>query len=183
MSYDTQPRDEHGRPIDRRAFLRYGAIGGAMAAAAASGAAIATPAAVGDPPAQAQPFELEEATIADLQQRMKSGQDTARSLVEKYVARIEALDKRGPALNQVLEINPDALAIADKLDAERKARGPRGPLHGIPVLLKDNVGTSDRMTTTAGSLALEGSIPSKDSFVAGRLREAGAILLGKTNMS
>jgi amidase len=183
MSRDTLPGSGHGRSIDRRAFLRYGAIGGAMAAVAAPGDAIAAPAAGEDPPALGQPFELEEATIADLQQRMKSGQDTARSLVERYLARIEALDKRGPSLNQVLEINPDALEIADRLDAERKVKGGRGPLHGIPVLLKDNVGTADRMTTTAGSLALEGSIPPKDSFVAQRLRAAGAILLGKTNMS
>ena len=183
MSRNTLPGSGEGRSIGRRAFLRYGAIGGAMAAVAAPGGATNPPATGNDSPAPGQRFELEEATIADLQQRMKSGQDTARSLVEKYLARIEALDKRGPGLNQVLEINPDALEIAAKLDAERKGKGARGPLHGIPVLLKDNVGTADRMTTTAGSLALEGSIPVKDSFVARQLREAGAILLGKTNMS
>ncbi|HEV2063821.1 MAG TPA: amidase family protein, partial [Thermoanaerobaculia bacterium] len=144
----------------------------------------ATPSSWPEPGAAAvAAFELEEATIADLQKRMQSGQDSSRSLVEKYAARIEALDKQGPRLRAVLEINPDALAIAGELDAERKAGKARGPLHGIPLLLKDNIGTADRMTTTAGSLALEGSIPSSDSFVAKRLREAGAILLGKANLS
>jgi amidase len=94
-------------------------------------------------PAQA-PFALEEATSADLQQRMQSGRETARSLAEQYVARIEAVDRDGPALHSVLALNPDALAIADRLDAERKTRGPRGPLHGIPILLKDNIATPDR---------------------------------------
>jgi amidase len=130
-----------------------------------------------------QAFDLQEATIADLQRRMEAGQDTARSLVEKYLARIEAIDRQGPALHSVIEINPDALAIADRLDAERKSNGPRGPLHGIPILIKDNIATADRMTTTAGSLALTGSIPPADAFIVGRLREAGAIVLGKTNLS
>jgi amidase len=130
-----------------------------------------------------QPFDLQEATIADLQRRMTSGQDTARSLVEKYLARIEAIDRQGPALHSVIEVNADALAIADQLDAERKSQGPRGPLHGIPVLIKDNIATSDRMMTTAGSLALNGSIPPKDAFIVERLRKAGAIVLGKTNLS
>ncbi len=114
---------------------------------------------------------------------MKSGRFTARSLVEKYTARIEEIDKHGPALNSTLELNPDASAIADGLDQERKAKGPRGPLHGIPVLIKDNIDTADRMMTTAGSLALVGSKPPKDSFVAQRLRAAGAVILGKTNLS
>ena len=129
------------------------------------------------------PFDLEEATIADLQQRMQSGRETARSLVEKYIARIDAIDRSGPSLRSVLEINPDALAIADRLDAERKSRGPRGPLHGIPILLKDNIATADRMMTTAGSLALAGATPPKDAFIVNRLREAGAVILGKTNLS
>jgi amidase len=128
-------------------------------------------------------FDLEEATIADLQQRMQSGQETARSLVEKYTARIEAMDRSGPALHSVLEVNPDALAIADRLDAERKSRGPRGPLHGIPVLLKDNIATADRMMTTAGSRALAGATPPRDAFIVTRLRDAGAVILGKTNLS
>ncbi len=127
--------------------------------------------------------DLEEATIADLQRRLESGQETARSLVEKYLARIQALDRQGPALNSVIEVNPDALAIADRLDAERKANGPRGPLHGIPILIKDNIATADRMTTTAGSLALNGSVAPHDAFIVARLRDAGAVILGKTNLS
>ncbi|HEX2800053.1 MAG TPA: amidase, partial [Thermoanaerobaculia bacterium] len=134
-------------------------------------------------PAKAETFELEEATILDLQKRMVSGEESARSLTQKYIARIEALDRRGPELRSVLEINPDALAIAEKRDGERKDGRVRGPLHGIPILVKDNIGTADRMTTTAGSLALEGCIPSSDSFVVKLLREAGAVILGKTNLS
>jgi len=136
------------------------------------------------PPAPAPvPFGLEEATIADLQQRMQSGRDTARSLAEQYVARIEAVDRSGPTLHSVIELNPEALAIADRLDAERKSRGPRGPLHGIPVLIKDNIATADGMMTTAGSLALAGARPPKDAFIVERLRAAGAVILGKTNLS
>jgi amidase len=128
-------------------------------------------------------FDLEEATIADLQQRMRSGQDTARSLVEKYLARIDAIDRQGPTLKSVLELNPDALSTADQLDAERRARGPRGPLHGIPIFIKDNIATADRMMTTAGSLALVGAKPPQDAFVVTRLRAAGVVILGKTNLS
>jgi amidase len=128
-------------------------------------------------------FDLEEATIVDLQKRLDTGQDTARSLAEKYLARIDAIDKGGPTLRSVIEVNPDALTIADQLDAERKAKGPRGPLHGIPVLVKDNIATSDRMMTTAGSLALEGSPAPRDAFIVSRLRAAGAVILGKTNLS
>lgn len=140
------------------------------------------------PASDIKPFELEEITIAELQDGMKSGRFTARSLVEKYRARIDEVDKpagdgRGPALNAIIELNPDALPIAEALDQERKAKGPRGPLHGIPVLIKDNIDTADRMMTTAGSLALIGSKPPKDSFVAQRLRAAGAVILGKTNLS
>src|SRR5208337_3538523 len=114
---------------------------------------------------------------------MKSGRFTARSLVQKYSDRIDEIDKHGPAINSVLELNPDALTIADTLDQERKTKGPRGPLHGIPVLIKDNIDTADRMMTTAGSLALIGSKPARDSFVAQQLRSAGAVILGKTNLS
>src|SRR6266436_1292293 len=128
-------------------------------------------------------FEWEEATCADLQKAMASGRESAVSLTRKYLRRIEELNLRGPALRAVLEVNPDALAIARVLDRERKAKGPRGPLHGIPVLLKDNIGTHDRMMTTAGSLALLGCVPPRDSFVARNLREAGAVILGKTNLS
>lgn len=133
--------------------------------------------------ATSKSFELEEVTIAELQQGMKSGKYTARQIVEKYLARIEAIDKNGPKINSVLEINPDALAIADQLDKERRAGKVRGPLHGIPILLKDNIETADKLNTTAGSYALEGIPVKQDSFVAQKLREAGAIILGKANMS
>jgi amidase len=128
-------------------------------------------------------FELDEATLGDLQTAMKSGRQTAVSLVKKYLKRIEEIDRHGPELRAVIEINPDAISIARELDRERKMKGPRGPLHGIPVLIKDNIDTHDRMMTTAGSLALLGSIPPRDSFVAQKLREAGAVILGKTNLS
>jgi len=132
---------------------------------------------------EVKPFELDEITISELQDGMKSGKFTARSLVEKYSARIAEIDKNGPAVNAIIEMNPDALSIADALDQERKAKGPRGPLHGVPVLIKDNIDTADRMMTTAGSLAMVGSKPPKDSFVAQKLRAAGAVILGKTNLS
>ena len=126
---------------------------------------------------------MEELTVIELRRRMGAGALTARRIVEMCLKRIAALDKQGPAINAVIELNPDALAIAGSLDAERQARGPRGPLHGIPVMLKDNIDTADRMMTTAGSLALAGSVAPQDSFVAQKLREAGAVILGKTNLS
>jgi amidase len=132
---------------------------------------------------EVKPFELDEITIGDLQQGMVSGKFTARSIAEKYLGRIREIDKQGPVLNSVIEINPDALSIAGALDRERKEKGPRGPLHGIPVLIKDNIDTADRMMTTAGSLSLVGTRPEKDSFAAQRLREAGAVILGKANLS
>ncbi|HET7292248.1 MAG TPA: amidase [Vicinamibacteria bacterium] len=156
----------------RRYFLRASALTGA--------AVLTSPAWARE---NASPSGLEEATLAGLQEKMKSGALTARALTQAYLDRIDALDGRGPALRSVLEVNPDALAIAEALDRERRAKGPRGSLHGIPVLLKDNVDTHDRLTTTAGSLALEGSIAPRDSFVAERLRAAGAVILGKANMS
>lgn len=128
-------------------------------------------------------FQFDEITIAELQEGMKSGKFTARSVAEKYLGRIAAIDKRGPTINCVIEVNPDALEIAETLDKERKEKGTRGPLHGIPVMIKDNIDTADRMMTTAGSLALVGAKPPKDSFVAQKLREAGAVILGKTNLS
>jgi amidase len=114
---------------------------------------------------------------------MSSGKFSSRAITEKYLARIEEIDRRGPAVNSVLEINPEAHSIAESLDRERQEKKARGPLHGIPVLIKDNIDTADKMQTTAGSLALLGSRPSKDSFVAQKLREAGAVILGKTNLS
>lgn len=128
-------------------------------------------------------YELEEVDITALQSAMESGKYTSRSITEHYLKRIEAIDGSGPAINSIIELNPDALSIAQDLDAERKAKGPRGPLHGIPVLVKDNLDTGDRMQTTAGSLALAGKSAPHDSFVVRRLREAGVVLLGKTNLS
>jgi len=169
--------------IKRRDFIRIGMLSGV---AAAVGCNRHPQSPVSGAPNQASAvgsFELDEQTIAELQEAMKSGALTARSIAEKYLSRIAAIDKQGPRLNSVIELNPDAAAIADALDAERKTKGPRGPLHGIPVLLKDNIDTVDRMSTTAGSLALEGSIALSDAFVAQKLRDAGAIILGKTNLS
>src|ERR1700730_9445257 len=128
-------------------------------------------------------FELDEITIDSLQKAFESRQYSSRSVTEKYLARIQQIDKAGPMLNAVIEINPDALKIAEDLDQERKSKGPRGTLHGIPVLIKDNIDTGDRMNTTAGSLALLGSRPPADAFVAAQLRKAGAVILGKTNLS
>jgi amidase len=132
---------------------------------------------------QIQPFELDEATIEQLQQWMANGRYTSRQLTELYLRRIEQIDRRGPQLRSMSEINPDALAIASSLDDERKAKGTRGSLHGIPVVIKDNIDTADRMSTTAGSLALEGSIAARDAFVVERLRAAGAVIIAKTNLS
>ena len=128
-------------------------------------------------------FELDEVTIAELQSRMASGKFSAHDLAEKYLSRISDIDQHGPELNSVIELNPEALAIADGLDKERQEKGVRGPLHGIPVLIKDNIDTADKMQTTAGSLALVGSHAHTDSFVARQLRAAGAVILGKTNLS
>jgi amidase len=171
--------------VSRRSFLKTSVIGGAAAALTPGYPAMSAAREVARPETNLhiKSFELDEMTISDLEDGMKSGRFTARSLVEKYSARIDEIDKHGPAINSVLELNPDALSIADALDQERKSKGPRGPLHGIPVLIKDNIDTADRMMTTAGSLALVGSKPAKDSFVAERLRTAGAVILGKTNLS
>ena len=128
-------------------------------------------------------FDVAEKSVAELQAAMGSGRVTSRELVSLYLARIQALDKSGPKLNSVIEVNPDALAIAAERDRERKAGQVRGPLHGIPVVIKDNIATADRMQTTAGSLALVGVKPPRDAFVVAKLREAGAVILGKTNLS
>jgi amidase len=128
-------------------------------------------------------FELDETTIADLRQAMESGKYSARGITELYLKRIDQIDRNGPAVNSVIEVNPDALAIAEALDDERKSGKVRGPLHGIPILIKDNIETADKMRTSAGSLALAESIAAADSGVAARLREAGAVILGKTNLS
>ena len=128
-------------------------------------------------------FALDEVSIAELQRRLSAGETDSHHVVQTYLERIAAIDKTGPAINAIIELNPDALAIADKLDAERKHGKVRGPLHGIPVLIKDNIDTADKMHTSAGSLALADSIAPKDSTVAAKLRAAGAIILGKTNLS
>ncbi len=177
------PKDSDHSTLDRRDFLRLG-VGSGLAVAGFTTAVLAERVHKGlNHPSELPGTDIEELTIANLSERMASGKDTARSLVEQYFARIETLDKAGPTLASVLEINPDCLKIADDLDAERKAKGPRGPLHGIPVVLKDNIDTADRMMTTAGSLALVGSKPPEDAFLVQQLRRAGAIILGKTNLS
>lgn len=169
---------------NRRKFLKTAALSTAALAAAPAGLEFSRAGSDSGPgPDFKVDFEFDEISISELGRRMATGEETARSITEKYLARIEETNRTGPNLRAVIETNPDALQIADKLDAERRAGKVRGALHGIPILVKDNVGTADRMTTTAGSYALEGSIPSRDSFVAQRLREAGAILLGKANLS
>jgi amidase len=136
-----------------------------------------------NPDADTTEFQLQELTIDDLQEKMRSGQMTSRQITEAYLERIRQIDRSGPVLNSVIEINPDALTIADSLDQERKDGKVRGPLHGIPVLIKDNIDTGDKMMTTAGSLALEGHRAEVDAPIIKQLREAGAVLLGKTNLS
>ena len=168
--------------MDRRNFIRSGALSAAVVAGARSAKAAPVDARL-ERDEYLAPFRLEEKTVGDLQAMMSSGRMSSRQITRAYLTRIDQLNRRGPALHAVIETNPDALAIAAALDAERKAKGPRGLLHGIPVLLKDNIGTHDRMTTTAGSYALEGSIPPRDAFIVSRLRAAGAVLLGKTNLS
>jgi amidase len=169
--------------IKRREFLQGSMIGGALALAGAVTPRAAMAVGAASTEAAVNSFELEETTIAELQKAMQAGKLSSHSITSKYLSRIEEVDKRGPTINSVIEINPEALEIAEALDKERKAKGARGPLHGIPVLIKDNIDTADRMMTTAGSLALEGSIASRDSFVAQKLRAAGAVILGKTNLS
>ena len=169
--------------MNRRSFLRLAMLSSAAAFAAAPQAIALVGPASAKTHRRVKPFALDELTVTQLQGLMTSGRASAVSLVKRYRARIEEIDRQGPTLSAVIELNPDALAIAAALDQERKASGPRGPLHGIPVLIKDNIGTHDRMTTTAGSLALAGSVPPQDSFVAQKLRAAGAVILGKTNLS
>jgi len=179
---EKKPSDE----VSRRTFLRLGALAGAgaplagMLGASAAGAASARDgaAAVSD-----AAVALEEATIAELQAAMTRGGLSSLGLVNMYLERIAAIDQNGPCVNSVLEVNPDARRIARQLDRERREGHVRGPLHGIPVMLKGNIDTADRMTTTAGSLSLVGDPPHQDSTVAARLRAAGAVILGKTNLS
>jgi amidase len=176
-------KDERKGEVSRRTFLRWGAIAGASAPMAGLLNAPAAAAQEAPTPRHGPAEELEEATIAELQAAMTEGELTALSLVNMYRARIEALDQNGPEVFSVLEVNPEARRIARRLDRERRNRGPRGPLHGIPILLKDNIDTGDAMMTTAGSLALVGAPALQDATVAARLRAAGAIILGKANLS
>src|SRR5262249_13231895 len=150
---------------DRRAFLASGLSAGLFASSLTIGVRAEQEAAPQSSPAGVPPFDLDELTIADLQRDVEAGKYSARSLAEKYLARIEAIDKHAPTLRAVIEVNPDDLTIADELDRERRAKGPRGPLHGIPILVKDNFDSADKMETTAGSLALVGPKPLHDSFV------------------
>lgn len=168
--YHDKEKNSFGKRL--RGLMRYSIFGIAVALACTI---LFAPA--------AKAFELDEVTIAELQEGMRTGKYTARSIVEKYLEGVEEIDRNGPTVNSYLEVNPDALAIADQLDRERREGRVRGPLHGIPVLIKDNIGTADKLNTTAGSYALEGVPVVRDSFVAQKLREAGAIIIGKANMS
>lgn len=180
----TMPRSKSPLSTSRRSFLESALHAGAVSAmypALAAGRVLAKDAT--PPTDEVKPFELDEITISELQDAINSRRFTSGALVERYTARIHEIDKQGPAINSIIELNPDAPSIAAALDRERQEKGPRGPMHGIPVLIKDNIDTADRLMTTAGSLALVGSKPAKDSFVAQRLRAAGAVILGKTNLS
>ena len=167
----------------RRQFLKKTSITAVAAAVTPALAAARELSSAEQPQGQVKPFDLDEVTIADLQDGMTSGKYTSQAITEKYLTRIQEIDQQGPQLKSVIEVNRDALVIAEMLDKERKQNHIRGPLHGIPVLIKDNLDTADHMQTTAGSLALVGSRPAEDSFVAKKLRDAGAVLLGKTNLS
>jgi amidase len=174
--------------MHRRDFVKLGGAGAAAAALVTTGCAPdgATPSAGASGTDQwwvDQTFELEEATIAELGDAMASGERTSVEITQLYLDRIAALDRDGPRLRSIIETNPDALEVARQLDEERAAGNIRGPLHGIPIVLKDNIDTADRMTTTAGSYALEGHIAAQDSGVAAKLREGGAVLLAKANLS
>ena len=168
---------------DRRQFLKTsvaGAVGVTVLPALAGGRELQRDEGKA---ASVLPFELAEMTITDLQGAIAAGKYSVHTLVQKYLERIEALDKQGPAVNSIIELNPDALGIADAQDKQRQARKPAGPLQGVPILVKDNLDTRDKMMTTAGSLALVGARPPKDSMVVQKLRAAGAVILGKTNLS
>ena len=169
--------------LDRREFLQVGAAAAVVASPVAATLVTARPASAATERRARPGRDIEEATIAQLQADMAAGRLTARTLVGRYLDRIRQIDRRGPRLNSVIEINPEAESIARALDRERRRGHVRGPLHGIPILLKDNIDTADRMMTTAGSLALVGDPPAQDATVAARLRAAGAVILGKTNLS
>jgi amidase len=184
---DSDAPNRAGRSIDRRDFMKLSGLSAAGLAAgctpAPEDASRAESAPARDEWWTTQPFELMEATVAQLQEGMGSERWTAARITQLYLDRIALLDRAGPMLRAVIETNPEALDVARRLDGDRREGNVRGPLHGIPILLKDNIDTADRMTTTAGSLALEGHHATMDSAVAQRLRDAGAILLGKANLS
>ena len=167
--------------MKRRRFLQTTALGCAAAIGTPKSVMATTPKSKTWTPPES--FELDELTISELQQGLAAGKYTSKSLVRKYLERIADVDKSGPAINSVIEINREAEAIAETLDRERKAKGSRGPLHGIPILIKDNIDTADRMLTTAGSLALLDSHATQDAFIVQKLRNAGAVIIGKTNLS
>jgi amidase len=167
----------------RRSFLKAGLAGGIFAVGFPGRNPLTLPEDSVMTGSEGSSFDLEEVSIVQLAEGMKSGEYTSRSIVENYLQRIGEIDRNGPTLRSVIEINPDALTIADQLDGERKQKGTRGVLHGIPVLIKDNIDTFDKMSTTAGSLALVGSRPPDDAFLVRQLRRAGMVILGKTNLS
>jgi len=168
--------------MKRRNFFKTSALAGATLVVAPIDSCVQT--SVKSPSAEDYSvFDLNEITIIQLQEKMVSGVLTSEKITRKYLDRIELIDKHGPKLRSVIEVNPEALDIARRLDGERKEGKIRGPLHGIPILIKDNIDTGDRMQTTAGSLALVGAPASDDAFIVRKLREAGAVLLGKTNLS
>ena len=183
--------------VDRRTLFRLGALAGAGASMAGAGMLTGSAAraqGAGDAGEETTPEEIQAAvaaapsdfnefTIAQLQALMSKRHLSSTELVEYYLQRIQALDRRGPRVNSILETNPDAISIALALDKERHTKGPRGPLHGIPVILKDNIDTADKLHTTAGSFALLGPAPPQDATVAARLRAAGAVILGKAGLS
>ena len=169
--------------MNRRNFLKNGAAASVLSTLSFSAVALPLSLAITDNADFADNFELSETTINELQAQMQLGKLSSKSLTKLYLKRIAQIDKSGPKLNAVIELNPDALAIAAEMDTERKKGKTRGPLHGIPILIKDNINTGDKMQTTAGSLALVGNIASADAFIIKKLREAGAVILGKTNLS
>jgi len=171
--------------MHRRNFLKTGSIAGITLSALSINACTPAPKkpTVDTPASASDDFELNEVTVAQLQEYMKNGKYSSHAITQLYLTRINDIDKNGPKLNAIIELNPDALSIADAMDNERKSGKIRGPLHGIPVLLKDNINTKDKIATTAGSLALADNYVGKDAFIINRLREAGAVILGKTNLS
>jgi amidase len=173
--------------MQRRNFLKTTSLAGLTLTAIAAGTsnllAESKKEAADSPGHEAAGFILSEVTITELQQKMHAKVYTSRAIVEMYLKRIQEIDKNGPKLNAVIELNPDALSIADAMDKERRAGKVRGPMHGIPILIKDNINTGDKMHTTAGALAIADNIAQHDAFIAHQLREAGAVILGKTNLS